>query len=200
MIFKETKLKGSFIIESEKLEDERGFFARAWCRKEFEAHGLNASPVQSNISFNVGKGTLRGMHYQISPHEETKLVRCTLGAIYDVIIDLRPDSSTYMEWISVELTMDNHKLLYVPEGFAHGYQTLADNTEVFYQVSQFHTPDSERGIRWNDPAFDINWPIVPERIISEKDQKWPDYVNYIFPEGRTGTSKSTQINLSESRK
>lgn len=176
MIFEETKLKGAFIISPERISDDRGFFARAWCRKEFEAHGLNISPVQSNISFNVKKGTLRGMHYQISPYEETKLVRCTRGAICDVIIDVRPDSSTYMQWIAVELTMDSHTMLYVPEGFAHGYQTLTDNAEVFYQVSQFHALGFERGIRWDDPVFDITWPISVERIISEKDRKWPDFI------------------------
>lgn len=176
MIFEETKLKGAFIIRLERMSDARGFFARAWCRKEFETHGLNTLPVQSNIAFNLMKGTLRGMHYQISPNEETKLVRCTRGAIYDVIIDIRPDSSTYMQWIAAELSMDNHTMLYVPEGFAHGYQTLTDSSEIFYQVSQFHAPGSECGIRWDDPAFDIEWPIASERIISEKDRKWPDFI------------------------
>ncbi len=176
MIFKETKLKGAFIIQPERISDDRGFFARAWCRKEFEAHGLNISPVQSNISFNVKKGTLRGLHYQISPYEETKLVRCTRGAICDIIIDIRPDSSTYMQWISVELSMDNHTMLYVPEGFAHGYQTLTDNAEVFYPVSQFHDQEFERGIRWNDPVFDIKWPVgIDLRLISLKDKNWPEY-------------------------
>lgn len=176
MIFEETKLKGAYIIRMERISDARGFFARAWCRKEFEAHGLNTSLVQSNISFNIKKGTLRGMHYQIAPYEEAKLIRCTSGAICDVIIDIRPNSSTYMQWIAVELSMENHIMLYVPAGFAHGYQTLTDNSEVFYQVSQFHAPGFERVIRWDDPAFDIKWPIAGERIISEKDRKWPDFV------------------------
>jgi len=176
MIFEETKLKGAYIIQPERISDTRGYFARAWCSKEFETHGLNTSPVQSNISFNIKEGTVRGMHFQISPYAETKLVRCTRGAIWDVIIDIRPDSTTYTQWIGVELTMDNHTMLYVPEGFAHGYQTLTDNSEVFYQVSQFHAPEFERGIRWDDPSFDIKWPLSGERIISEKDRKWPDFI------------------------
>ena len=177
MIFKETKLKGAFIIQIEKLEDKRGFFARSWCKKEFEAYCLNGNIVQSNISFNKKNGTLRGMHYQVAPYEEVKIVRCTMGAIYDVIIDLRPNSSTYMEWVAVKLTFDNHKMLYVPEGFAHGYQTLANNTEVFYQVSQFYSPEHERGVRWNDPLFNIKWPKVDNIIFSDKDKNWPDYIS-----------------------
>ncbi len=175
MIFRETELKGAFIIELEKLEDARGFFARAWCQKEFEAHGLTARLVQCNLSFNKKRGTLRGMHYQAAPYEEVKLVRCTRGAVYDVIIDLRPESPTYKQWLGVELTADNYKMLYVPEGFAHGYQTLTDDAEVFYQVSQFYTPASERGVRWDDPAFGIEWPETDTRIISDKDESWPDY-------------------------
>ncbi|MDR4506240.1 MAG: dTDP-4-dehydrorhamnose 3,5-epimerase [Candidatus Scalindua sp.] len=175
MIFTETKLKGAFIIEPEKLKDERGFFARIWCKKEFEAHGLNTRLVQTNVAFNKKKGVLRGMHYQVTPYEETKLIRCTEGAIYDVIIDLRESSPTYKQWIGVELTQDNYKMLYVPECFAHGYQTLQDNTEVSYQVSQFYAPNSEQGIRWNDPSFTIQWPEAKEKIISVKDQRWPDY-------------------------
>ncbi len=175
MIFEETALKGAYIIHPEKLEDDRGFFARVWCENEFEAHGLSTSMVQSNLSFNHNKGTLRGMHFQIFPYEEVKLVRCTLGVIYDVIIDLRNDSPTFMKWTGVELSADNHRMLYVPEGFAHGYQTLADRSEVFYQVSQFYTPNSESGVRWNDSAFNIEWPETAVRTISEKDQKWPDY-------------------------
>ncbi|MCK4826502.1 dTDP-4-dehydrorhamnose 3,5-epimerase, partial [bacterium] len=154
MIFTETQLRGAYIIEIEKLKDNRGFFARTWCQKEFEEHGLTPRVVQANVSSNKKKGTLRGMHYQIAPYEETKLVRCTRGAIYDVIIDLRPASPTYTQWVGVELTADNYKMLYVPENFAHGFQTLEDNTEVTYQVSQFYTPGSESGIRWGDPAFD----------------------------------------------
>lgn len=174
MKFTETELKGAVIVEIEKLTDERGFFARSYCRKEFEAHGLSPDLVQANVSYNIKKGTLRGMHYQITPYEETKLVRCTRGAIYDVIIDLRPDSETYQKWIGIELTASNYKMLYVPENFGHGFQTLTDDTEVTYQVSQFYTPGAERGIRWNDPVFEINWP-VEVTVISEKDRNWSDY-------------------------
>lgn len=176
MIFKETKLKGAFIIEMEPIKDMRGFFARAWCKKEFEEHGLKPYLVQANITFSREKGTLRGMHYQVAPYQEAKLVRCLKGALFDVIIDLRPDSPTYREWIDIELAEDNYKMLYVPEGFAHGYQTSEDNTEVFYQVSQFYCPESERGIRWNDPAFGIRWPQTQDLVISKKDKKWPDFL------------------------
>jgi dTDP-4-dehydrorhamnose 3,5-epimerase len=175
MIFIETRLKGAFIVEIEKWEDERGFFARSWCQKEFTEHGLNPNLVQCNISFSRNKGTLRGLHYQIAPNEESKLVRCTIGAIYDVIIDLRQDSPTYKQWLGVELIADNHRMLYVPEGFANGFQTLTGNTEIFYQVSQFYSPESERGVRWNDPTFGIEWPILDDLIISDKDKNWPDY-------------------------
>ncbi|MFX0196552.1 MAG: dTDP-4-dehydrorhamnose 3,5-epimerase [Candidatus Hodarchaeota archaeon] len=172
MVFIETKLKGAFIIETEKLEDKRGFFARTWCKREFQSHGLNPQLVQSNISFNKVQGTVRGLHYQTAPYAEAKLVRCTKGAIYDVIVDLRPSSSNYTKWVAVELTEGNYKMLYVPEGFAHGYQTLEENTEVFYHVSQFYHPDYERGLRWNDPALCIVWPI-PVKVISEKDATFP---------------------------
>lgn len=172
MIFIESKLKGAFVIEIEKLGDERGFFGRAWCKAEFESHGLNPNLVQSNISHNKRKATLRGLHYQVSPHKEAKLVRCTKGAICDVIVDLRPSSVTYKKWLAVELTESNHKMIYVPEGFAHGYQTLADNTEVFYHVSQFYDSGSERGLRWNDPALGIVWPL-PLKVISKKDASHP---------------------------
>ena len=176
MIFMETRLRGALIIEPERLEDRRGFFARVWCKNEFEMHGLNPQLVQCNISFNETIGTLRGMHYQTAPHEEAKLVRCTRGAIYDVIIDLRRESSTYLEWIGVELTAENRKMLYVPEGFAHGYQTLEDDTEVFYQVSQFYSPESERAVRWDDSTFSIEWRVSDNLMISERDRSWPDYV------------------------
>jgi dTDP-4-dehydrorhamnose 3,5-epimerase len=176
MIFKETKLQGVFILEIEKRQDERGFFARAWCKKEFEAHGLNVHLVQANLAFSQKKGTLRGMHYQMSPYEEAKLVRCIKGAIFDVAIDLRPDSPTYKEWVAVELTEDNHKTFYIPENFAHGYQTLTDNTELLYQVSEFYSPKSEWGVRWNDPMFGIEWPETDNLVISEKDKNWPDYL------------------------
>lgn len=176
MIFKETKLKGAFVIEIEKREDERGFFARTWCQQEFAEHGLNFSLAQANIGFSRKKGTLRGLHYQVAPHQEAKLVRCTAGAIYDVMIDLRPASLTYQQWFGIELTADNHRMLYVPEGFAHGYQTLADDTEVFYPVSQFYAPGAERGVRYNDPTFEIEWPLEVQ-VISEKDKNWPNYID-----------------------
>jgi len=175
VIFTETKLKGAYVIEIEKLKDHRGFFARAWCQNEFKSQGLTSSLVQANVSFNKKKGTLRGMHYQLSPYEETKLVRCTKGAIYDVIIDLRPASPTYTQWIGVELTAENYKMLYVPESFAHGFQTLEDNTEVTYHVSQFYTPGSERGICWDDPVFSIEW-LTDVEVISGKDKSWLDFV------------------------
>jgi len=174
MKFTETPLRGAYLITPELLEDERGFFARSFCRHEFAEHGLNADFVQCNISFNRMKGTLRGMHYQTSPHEEVKLVRCTAGAIYDVIIDLRAESPTFMKWFAVELTAENHHQLYVPKGFGHGYQTMKYRTEVSYQVSSFYTPSSERGIRWNDPTFGIAWPLSVS-LISEKDAAHPDW-------------------------
>jgi dTDP-4-dehydrorhamnose 3,5-epimerase len=229
MLFTETKLKGAFIIDLQKLEDERGFFARSWCQREFEAHGLNPQLVQCNISFSLKKGTLRGMHYQAKPFEEAKLVRCVRGSIYDVIIDIRPDSPTYCQWIAVELSSPRfhlpspisllptqglgsaadcspltahssevtahslqltahtsevtagrspltayYKMVYVPEGFAHGFLTLEDNTEVFYQMSEFFAPEYARGFRWNDPAFGIRWPLEPQ-VISERDRTYPDF-------------------------
>jgi len=170
MIFTETKLKGAFIIDIEPREDERGFFARSWCEDEFKSHGLNPHLAQCNISFNKKRGTLRGMHYQVAPFAEAKLVRCTMGAVYDVIIDMQPDSPTFKQWISVELTAENRRALYVPENFAHGFQTLRDNTEVFYQMSEFYHPECARGVRWNDVAFEIVWPIL-DVVISENDSK-----------------------------
>lgn len=174
MIFTETALKRAFVIEPEPFVDERGFFARSWCIREFEQNGLNPGLVQCNISYNRKRGTLRGMHFQVAPHEEAKLVRCTRGAIYDVIIDLRPDSGTYMKWFGAELTEENHKMLYIPEQFAHGFLTLADDVEVFYQMSEFYAPECARGFRWNDPAFDIRWP-EPINVISDKDGAYPDF-------------------------
>lgn len=174
MIFTETKLKGAFVIEPERFEDERGFFARTWCQRELEAHGLNSHLVQCSISFNKRKGTLRGMHYQVAPHEEVKLVRCTKGAIYDVVLDLRPESPTFKLHFAIVLTAENRAMLYIPERFAHGFQTLEDNTEVFYQMSAFYAPECARGVRWNDPAFTIEWPPA-ERIIIERDQNYPDF-------------------------
>ena len=174
MIFIETKLQGAYLIELEKLEDERGFFARSFCQKEFESYGLIINVVQSNVSFNKKKGTLRGMHFQVQPKAEAKLIRCTRGLIYDVILDLRPDSKTYSKWMAVELTADNRKMLYIPEGFAHGFQTLVDDTEVFYQMMEFYHPECARGIRWDDPVFGIKWPI--ERpILSSKDLSYPAF-------------------------
>jgi dTDP-4-dehydrorhamnose 3,5-epimerase len=176
VIFTETKLKGAFIVELECIADERGFFARTFCQKEFEAHKLDPCVRQCNISFNKKKGTLRGMHYQVAPYEEAKLVQVTRGAIYDVILDLRPDSTTYKQWAAVELTASNRKMLYIPKSLAHGFQTLEDDTEVFYQMSQFYAPQCARGVRWDDPAFNIQWPLTDELIISAKDQRYPDFI------------------------
>lgn len=175
LIFTETKLKGAFIVEPEKLEDSRGFFGRMWCREEFKAHGLNSRLVQCSISFNATGGTLRGMHYQIPPHEEAKLVRCTKGAIFDVIIDLRPGSPTFKQWVGENLTCNNHKMMYVPEGFAHGYQTLENNTELFYQMSELYAGECVRGVRWDDPIFGIKWPPVNSRIMSSRDKEFQDF-------------------------
>jgi dTDP-4-dehydrorhamnose 3,5-epimerase len=172
MIFTETKLKGAFIIDLHHLTDERGFFGRAWCKKEFEAHGLNSDAVQANVSYNHSKGTLRGMHYQTSPFTESKTVRCTSGAIYDVIIDLRADSETYKQWFGIELTAESFKMLYVPDGFAHGYITLVDKTTVHYLVTEYYTPGAEMGLRYDDSAFNIIWPLQPT-LISEKDKAHP---------------------------
>ena len=174
MKFVSTELEGVYTIEIEKFEDERGFFARAWCAKEFEAAGMNPNLVQGNISYCGHRGTLRGMHYQAAPYEEAKCVRCTRGAIYDVCIDLRPESPSFLKWTGVELSAQNHRLIYIPEGFAHGYVTLVDNTEIFYLVSQYYAPEYERGVRWDDKRFSIDWPIT-DVIISEKDKTWPDF-------------------------
>jgi len=174
MRFIETELKGAYIIEIEIIEDERGFFSRTFCQKEFEEHGLNPRIAQCNISYNKKKGTLRGLHYQAAPYEEAKIVSCTRGTIYDVIIDLRPDSPTYCQWFAVELSDENYKMLYVPEGFAHGFQTLEDNTVVFYQMSEFYNPESARGIRWDDPVFGIKWPLS-NKVISKKDLDYKDF-------------------------
>lgn len=174
MIFTKTLLKGAYLIDLEPREDERGFFGRSWCRQEFIEHGLNPHLVQCNISFNKKHGTLRGMHYQADPYQEAKLVRCTSGEIYDVIIDLRPNSVTFKNWSAFTLTGSNHQALYIPEGIAHGFQTLTDNTEVFYQMSEFYHPESARGVRWDDPGFNIKWPINGI-IISEKDKSYPNW-------------------------
>lgn len=169
MIFTPTRIKDAFVIDLERVEDERGFFARSWCASEFEQHGLDANLAQTSISFNKQKGTLRGMHYQVAPHEEAKLVRCTQGAAYDVIIDLRPESPSFKRWYSVELTADNGKSLYVPKGLAHGFQTLTDETTLFYQISTSYHPESARGLRFDDPAFGVEWPAI-EPTISAKDR------------------------------
>ena len=174
MIFTETQLKGAFIIELEKFEDERGFFALSWSEKVFIERGLEAKLLECNVSFNRKKGTLRGMHYQQAPYGQTKLVRCTMGAIYDVIIDLRPASPTMKQWVGVELTASNRLVLYIPEGFAHGFQTLADDTEILYQMSSVYVPESARGVRWNDPAFSINWPLAVQ-VIGERDRLYQDF-------------------------
>lgn len=175
MIFRETKLPGVFIIEEQRLKDERGFFGRTFCRNEFAGHGLNPDVAQCNVSFNRHAGTLRGMHYQSAPHAEDKLIRCTRGKLYDVVVDLRRQSPTFKQWFSLELTGDNRRMLYIPKGCAHGFQTLEDNTEVFYQMSEFHHPEFACGIRWNDPLFGIQWPSGVQAILSERDLRWPDY-------------------------
>jgi dTDP-4-dehydrorhamnose 3,5-epimerase len=175
MRFTETELAGAFVIDLERREDDRGFFARAWCEEEFAAQGLDTRVSQCNVSFNERRGTLRGLHYQVPPHAEVKIIRCTSGAVYDVIVDLRPESQTYTRWIGVELTADNRRMLYVPEGFAHGYVTLEDETETYYQVSAPYAPEAERGARWDDPAFGIEWPEAEQLVISEKDRNWPDF-------------------------
>jgi len=175
MKFIETPLKGAFVIELDPHVDERGFFARTFCAREFAARGLNALVAQCSVSQSKHRGTLRGMHWQAPPHEECKLIRCLQGAIYDVIIDLRRDSPSFRRWFAVELTAANYRQLYVPAGFAHGFQTLADNTEVFYQMSEFHVPDSARGVRWNDPAFAIDWPAAERRILHPRDAAYADF-------------------------
>jgi len=174
MSFTESPLPRACVSDLEPRNDERGFFARAFCQHELAAHGLESSIAQANMSYNFKKGTLRGMHYQVPPHAEVKLVRCIAGAIWDVIVDLRPGSPTYKRWWGVELSAQNRKMLYVPQGFAHGYQSLADHSEVLYLVTEFYTPNAERGLRWNDPAFGIDWPL-PDPILSPKDAAHPDY-------------------------
>src|SRR5438046_7085186 len=171
MQFTETKLEGAYIIEVERREDSRGFFARAFCQKEFAAQGLKPVIAQANVAYNFKKGTLRGMHFQFPPAAETKLVRCTRGAILDIIVDLRPESPTYLQHIAVELSEENARALYVPERFAHGYQVLRDKTETSYQVGEFYTPGSEGGLLYNDPRLGLQWPL-PVAVISDKDRVW----------------------------
>ena len=174
MIFLETKLSGAYVIEIERIEDERGFFARTWDKDEFSNRGLDSEFVQFSMSQNKKKGTIRGMHYQAKPHEEIKLVRCTRGKIFDVIIDLRPNSKTFKEWFSIELSENNYRMLYIPNGFAHGFQTLEDNSEIIYEISQKYEPEFSKGIKWDDNTLNIKWPIKGT-IISEKDKSLPGF-------------------------
>lgn len=176
MIFTETALKGAFVIDPEPVKDDRGLFARMWCQQEFAAQGLSATWVQSSISFNSRKGTLRGMHYQAAPYEEVKLVRCTMGTIYDVIVDLRPNSATYAQHVGVTLSAENRRALYIPKQFAHGFLTLDDKSEVSYHMSEFHVPASACGFRWDDPTFGIQWPEAI-MVMSEKDRSWPVFTS-----------------------
>ncbi|MDP2480841.1 MAG: dTDP-4-dehydrorhamnose 3,5-epimerase [Candidatus Palauibacterales bacterium] len=173
MIFRETEISGARVVEVERLEDERGFFARTWCSSEFQDAGLSPRLVQCSLSFNRERGTLRGLHYQAAPYREAKLVRCTMGSIHDVIVDLRADSPTYLEHVSAVLTAENRLAIYVPEGCAHGFQTLEDDTEVFYQMTEFYESSAGRGVRWDDPALRIEWPLEPT-VISERDRGYPD--------------------------
>jgi dTDP-4-dehydrorhamnose 3,5-epimerase len=173
--FVPTRLDGAYVVELERHEDERGFFARTWSGDELAEHGLAAQLSQCSISRNSKAGTLRGMHFQTSPHEEVKLVRCTAGAIFDVIVDLRPGSSTHAEWVGVELSAETGTALYIPKGFAHGFQTLVDGTEIFYMISDPYVPRAASGVRWDDPAFGIDWPPVELRVINDRDRSWPDY-------------------------
>ena len=175
MRFGELELPGAYLIELDRIEVDRGFFARTFCRREFADHGLATEIAQANTAFNHRKGTLRGMHYQAEPHREAKLIRCTRGAVYDVIVDLRRDSPAFMRWVSVELTAENDALLYVPEGVAHGYQTLEDGTETSYLMSEFYEASAGRGVRWDDPAFGIEWPDPANAFLSPKDATWPDF-------------------------
>lgn len=172
MIFKKTSLKGVFVIEPEMIKDERGFFARIFCQNEFAAQGVDFKTVQCSISYNKHKGTLRGMHYQVAPKAESKIVRCTKGAIYDVAIDMRHSSPTYRQWTAVELTQDNRRMIHIPKGFAHGFQTLEDDSEVIYRMDEVYAPEYARGARWDDPAFKIKWPLKV-KVISERDANYP---------------------------
>jgi dTDP-4-dehydrorhamnose 3,5-epimerase len=181
MKFTQTEIAGAFTIDIEKHEDERGFFARSWCVEECASHGLATDVNQMSVSMNHVKGTLRGMHYQTAPFQETKIVRCTHGRIYDVALDLRPDSRTFLRWTGVELSAENHRMLYIPEGCAHGFLTREDASEIFYQISVRYAPDHARGVRWDDPAFGIRWPEEP-RVISDRDRQYPDFHSTTRPE------------------
>ena len=174
MVFTELPLKGAWVIDIARFEDERGFFARTWASEEFTSRGLDPSLAQCNVAWNHRRGTLRGMHFQRAPMQEVKIVRCTRGAIHDVIVDLRPDSPTFCEWTAIELTEDNHRMLYIPQGFAHGYQTLVDGVETYYHVSAAYSPEHADGVRWNDPRFGISWPLEVS-VISARDERWPDF-------------------------
>lgn len=174
MNFIETGIEDLYIVELNKIGDERGFFARAWCEKEFSDKNLASRMVQANTSYSKEKGTLRGLHYQVSPHQEAKLMRCIKGSIFDVAVDLRPDSKTYKKWFGIELTESNRKMLFIPEGCAHGYQTLSEDAEVLYMSSAFYAPEAERGVLWNDPAIGIEWPIVDNLNITDKDKSWAE--------------------------
>jgi dTDP-4-dehydrorhamnose 3,5-epimerase len=173
MTFLETPLNGAFVVDLEPQADERGFFARVWCPEELADHGLDTTIAQASLSYNRCRGTLRGLHYRVAPHAESKIVRCIRGAIYDVVVDLRPGSASYRQWFSVELTSDNRKSIYIPEGCAHGFQTLEDHTEVLYLMSKRYAPEAERGLRWDDRAIGITWPDVKTRIMCERDRNWP---------------------------
>jgi len=188
MIFTATPLLGAFVVEPERREDHRGFFARVWCQRELEEHGLNGRVVQVNVGFTLRKGGLRGVHFQLPPKQEVKIVRCTMGALYDVIVDLRLGSPTYRQWIGVELTAQSRRTLYVPAGCAHGYQTLTDNTEMYYQTSEDYTPELARGVRYDDPAFGIAWPL-PVTSISDTDRSWPDFRNGPVPGAAAATTR-----------
>lgn len=179
MRFQETKLKGAFIIDIDRIEDDRGFFGRSWCKREFEENGLKSDIVQANVSYNRKKGTLRGLHYQLSPYEEAKIIRCTSGAIYDVIVDIRQESETYKQWLGVELTKENLRMVYVPEGCAHGFFTLAHHSSVLYMVTQYYAPGSEAGVLYNDPAFNILWPDKPS-VVSIKDRSHKLFDERVF--------------------
>jgi dTDP-4-dehydrorhamnose 3,5-epimerase len=178
MMFTETELPGAYVIDLEPIEDLRGFFARAWSDEELAGRGLETRVAQCNLSLTKRRGSMRGLHYQRPPHEEAKFVRCTRGGLYDVIVDLRPDSGSFRRWIGVELSQDNRRTLYVPHGFAHGFQTLADDTEVFYMISEPHAPKSAGGVRWDDPAFGIVWPLGAPTEISDRDRSWPDFTGW----------------------
>jgi len=176
MKFEPTEIPGVHVVELQPFADERGFFARAWCKREFESHGLAGEAAQMNISVNRRKHTLRGFHYQVAPHQEDKLLRCVRGAVHDVVVDLRPDSPTYKRYVSVLLSGASYRMVLVPKGCANAFLTLEDDCEVTYLVSQFYAPQAERGVRWNDPAFGVDWPVAEPAVISEKDRSWPDFV------------------------